>query len=104
MNSVAMCLLSFLANPIGPVSFKLLLTAMDRTVFRALDRQLLILLAREDSDVSDSSGASRHSSMPPLIDATPLTRSRSDRCYYSEGAVDEWREQKRRCRHRATSL
>ena len=91
-------------SPSGPVYFKLRLTVMDRTVVRALDWQLLILLAREESDVSDSSGASRHSSMPPLIDATPLTRSRSDLCFYSERADDEWREQKRRCRHRATSL
>ena len=84
--------------------FKLLLTAMHRTVFRALDRQLLILLAREDSDVSDSSGASRHSSMPPLVDATPLTRSRSDLCFRSDEAAYEWHEQARRCRHRAKTL
>ena len=83
---------------------KLLLTAMQRTVFRALDWQLLNLLAQEDSDVSDSSGASRHSSMPPLIDAPPLTRSRSDLCFHSDEAADEWHEQARRCRHRAKTL
>ena len=77
---------------------------MDRTVVRALDRQLLILLAQEDSDVSDSSGASRHSSMPPLIDAPPLTRSRPDLCFHSDEAADEWHEQARRCRHRAKTL
>ena len=77
---------------------------MDRNVAQALDRKLLILLTREERDVSDSSGASTHSSMPPLIDATPLTRSRSDLCFRSDEAAYEWHEQARRCRHRAKTL